>query len=363
MNRIHADTIGSMLRPKYLLQAREKYQAGSLPAEKFKELEDKAVNECISIQEGAGFKIISDGEMRRGVFADQIVQSTNGFGKVENNQVDWFDMEGNRTEDPVTVGLVKKLSRTRFPAVEEFSYLRGRTEIAIKVTVPSPTMYAYYWVPGISDKVYNSTDAYLEDVTLFIHEEITELIRQGATYIQFDAPELGMMVDPHQQEWFRSKGFETNSTIQKGVELMNSIIESHPQVIFGLHVCKGNDKNRYMAKGGYNPVAPMIFPKTKADILLLEYDDIRSGDFKPLQHVPEDKTVVLGLISTKKKKLESVDDLVKRIEDANDYIPLERLAISTQCGFASVAEGNNLSFTDQEAKLKLVVEMARLFWK
>lgn len=363
MKTSHADIVGSLLRPDYLLKARQDYIAGIISPSEFIKLEDRAVNECVSIQEQVGLEIISDGEMRRGVFADQVVQATTGFGKVENNRVDWFDLEGKRIEDPVTVGLVSQPLRKRFPSVEELCYLRGRTDKQIKVTIPSPTMYGYYYVPGISNKIYASTDDFLANITSLISEEVSELVRIGARYIQFDAPEFGMLIDPHQQAWFKAKGFESKKTIQLGIKLMNSIIEQHPDITFGLHVCKGNDKNRYMAKGGYDPVASLIFPKTKAQILLLEYDDERSGDFKPLEQVPDDKVVVLGLISTKRSKLENKSDVIKRIEEASTYIPMERLAISTQCGFASVAEGNHLSFKEQKAKLKLIVDIANQVWK
>ena len=200
-------------------------------------------------------------------------------------------------------------------------------------------MYAYYWLPGISDKAYPSPKEYLEEVTNILKDEVAELVRLGAEYLQFDAPEFGMLIDPHQQDWFKKKGFDPDSLIEVGIQMMNTIIDEHPQITFGLHICRGNDASRYMAKGSYSEIAQRVFRATHAQRLLLEFDDERSGDFAPLKLVPEDKIVVLGLVTTKTPREETIEELKLRIKEAAKYIPLERLAISTQCGFASVAKG------------------------
>lgn len=171
-----------------------------------------------------------------------------------------------------------------------------------------------------------------------------------------------MLIDPHQQGWFAAKGFEAEKTIHDGVEMLNAIIEGRSGITFGLHICRGNDANRYMARGGYNRIAEIIFPNTKVQRLLLEYDDERSGDFLPLQYVPDDKMVVLGLISTKTPRLETAEGLRSRITEASQHVPLQRLALSPQCGFASVAKGNSLGFEIQERKLRLVAEVAQQIW-
>ncbi|MHA2030183.1 MAG: cobalamin-independent methionine synthase II family protein [Candidatus Kariarchaeaceae archaeon] len=362
MKPYRADNVGSMLRPDYLLEARQNFKDGQITHLEFRKTEDKAVDECVKVQVNSGLDVISDGEMRRAVFADQIVQATDGFDRIDNNTVNWFTMDGEKTVDPVTVGLTATMKRRRFPSVEEFCYLRAKTDKPIKMTIPSPTMYAYYWVPGVSDKIFSDNIEYINQVGKLLNEEVTELVRQGVEYIQFDAPEFGMLIDPIQQEWFKGKGFESEDTIRLGNQIMNHIIDTHPKVTFGLHVCKGNDKNRYMAYGGYDSVAELIFGETKAHRLLLEYDDERSGDFKPLQYVPEDKFVVLGLISTKVSKMETVKKVKQRVIEATEYISLEKLALSTQCGFASVAEGNHLSIERQEEKLSLVSNIAREVW-
>ncbi len=207
MNAYRAEVVGSMLRPDYLLAARDDHRAGVITDAAFKRIEDRAVDECLAIQVRAGVDIVTDGEMRRNVFASQLAEATEGFESVEGNAVDWFTREGRVESSPVTVGLVARIKRRRHLSAEEFTYLRSRTDRPVKVTFPSPTMYAYYWMAGVSDAAYPSTDAYLADVTDILKDEVTELVRLGAEYIQVDAPEFGMLLDPHQRRWFESKGF------------------------------------------------------------------------------------------------------------------------------------------------------------
>ncbi len=357
-----ADNVGSLLRPPYLLEARERHRTGAMADAEFKRIEDRAVNDAIAIQERAEMDVVSDGEQRRNIFASQLVQATEGFDIVEGNEVDWFRLDGTVEHSPVTVGVVAPIRLKRSLSGEEFAYLRARTDRPTKITLPSPTMYAYYWVPGISESAYPSSDAYFEAVVGILKDEVRELVRLGAEYIQFDAPELGMLIDPHQQQWFAGKGFDPDHLIDQGIDMMNAIMAGHSGVTFGLHVCRGNDANRYMASGGYDRIARRVFGRSHAQRLLLEYDDERSGGFEPLREVPDDTIVVLGLVTTKRAALETARDLRARIDDASRYIPLERLALSPQCGFASVADGNALGFVSQAAKLALVTEVAREVW-
>lgn len=358
-----AENVGSLLRPAELLQARQDLEAGKLDRQQFKAIEDRAVDYCIQVQEEAGIDVITDGEMRRNVFASQLVQASEGFERITDNYVDWFDMEGNRQRDPVTVGLTGKIRMKRRLSAEEFTYLRAKTAKPTKMTIPSPTMYAYYWVPGISEAAYPNPAAYMADVTDILRDEVEELIRLGCDYIQFDAPEFGMILDPHQQEWFRAKGFDVDYMLDDGIDMINAIVAGHDAgVTFALHICRGNDANRYMARGGYDMIARRIFQRCDVSLLLLEYDDERSGGFEPLSEVPEDKSVVLGLISTKRGDIEPADELAGRINEAARYIPLERLALSPQCGFASVATGNHLGFEKQAAKLALTSDVAQRVW-
>ncbi len=358
---IRAEVIGSMLRPKFLLDAQSLIRKKQITAEEFVRLEDKAVKQAAAIQEKTGVDILTDGEMRRPVFCHNLVQAVDGFKwNIKGNSVIWFDMQGNKIVDPVTVGLVKKLQKKHDISVDEFSFLRGITDKPKKVTIPSPTMMAYYFVPGISDKIYSPKE-FLNEVTQILREGVAELERIGVTYIQVDAPEFGMLLDPVQQEWFKDKGFNPDVLVNDGVDMINKVFEGFSG-IKGLHICRGNDKNRFMAKGGYEKIAKAVFKKADVDRLLLEFDSDRAGDFSPLLHVPKDKVVVLGLISTKTPKLESSKAILAKIKEAVKFLPLKQLAISTQCGFASVAKGNNLSFDDQEKKLRLVSKVARQVW-
>ncbi len=362
MRPYRADIIGSMLRPDYLLQAREAHATGEMANAAFKRIEDRAVDHCIAIQEGCGVDIVADGEMRRNVFASQLAEASVGFRAIEGNTVDWFTMDGEVDSSPVTVSLVERIRMKRNLSAEEFVYLRAGTSLATKMTLPSPTMYAYFWVPGVSEAAYPTVEDYMAHVTEILADEVAELVRLGCPYIQFDAPEFGMLLDDHQKEWFRAKGFRPEYMVHDGIDMLNGIIDQYPNTIFGLHICRGNDANRYMAAGGYGEFAKDLFARTHAQRLLLEFDDERSGDFSPLAEVPDDKFVVLGLITTKFPRRETEEEIKTRVGEAARYVAMERLALSTQCGFASVAKGNNLSFELQETKLSLVARAARALW-
>lgn len=359
---IRAEVVGSMLRPQFLLKAQELFNKGKITDKEFVSAEDKAIKEAVEIQERTGVDILTDGEMRRPVFCHNFVKAVDGFKwNIPGNSVIWFDMQGNKIVDPVTVGVVAKLKKKHDISVDEFSFLRGITDRPKKITIPSPTMMTYYFVPKISDKIYPSPMEFLNEVTQILKDGVSELEKSGATYIQIDAPDFGMLLDPIQQEWFAKKGFDPDILIQKGVDMINEVLKDFSGTK-ALHICRGNDKNRFMARGGYEKIAKMVFKKAKVDRLLLEFDSDRAGDFSPLRHVPKDKIVVLGLISTKTAVLEKARDVIKRIKEATKFIPKKRLAISTQCGFASVAKGNNVNFTDQEKKLRLVAKIARKVW-
>lgn len=357
-----ADVVGSMLRPKFLLDAQERLKKGEISHAQLTAAEDKAVKEAVAIQEKTGVDVVTDGEMRRPVFCHNFVKACEGFEwNIPGNTVIWFDMNGNKIVDPVTVGVVKRVKKVHDISVDEFSFLRGITNRPKKVTIPSPTMMSYYFVPGISDKVYPSPMEFLHEVTRILKEGVSELERLGVAYIQVDAPDFGMLLDPVQQEWFTRKGFNPDTLIHEGVQMINEILNGFTGTK-ALHICRGNDKNRFMAKGGYEKISRVVFKKAKVDRLLLEFDSDRAGDFTPLRHVPNDKIVVLGLITTKSPILEKPKEIIKRINEASQFVPIERLALSTQCGFASVAKGNNLTFRDQEKKLTLVASIARQVW-
>lgn len=360
---IRADVVGSLLRPKFLLKAQEFRKKGKISEAELTIAEDNAIKEAVLLQEKIGVDVLTDGEMRRPVFCHNFVKAVDGFKwNIPGNSVVWFDMEGNKIIDPVTVGVVKKMKKKNDISVDEFAFLRGITNRPTKITIPSPTMMSYYFAPGISNKVYKSPIKFLQEVTKILKEAVIQLEKIGVTYIQVDAPEFGMLLDPIQQDWFKEKGFNPNALINDGVKMINEVLEGFSGTT-ALHICRGNDKNRFMAIGGYEKIAKVVFKKTKVNRLLLEFDSDRSGDFSPLRFVSKDKIVILGLISTKSPILEKTKDIINRIEDAAKFVQKDNLAISTQCGFASVATGNNLTFKDQENKLKLVVKIARQVWK
>lgn len=357
-----SDVVGSMLRPQFLLDAQEKLKKGKITTAELTAAEDEAVKKAVVIQNRCGVDVVTDGEMRRPVFCHNFVKAVDGFAwDIPGNTVIWFDMQGNKIVDPVTVGVVKKLEKKHDISVDEFSFLRGITGKPKKITIPSPTMMSYYFAPGISNKIYSTPNEFLDEVTDILKDSVIQLEKIGVEYIQIDAPEFGMLLDPVQREWFAKKGLDPNTLVAEGVARINEVLSGFSG-LKGLHICRGNDKNRFMARGGYEKIAETVFENANVDRFLLEFDSDRAGNFSPLQHVPKDKVVVLGLITTKSPKLETQKEIIRRIEEASSFVPRERLAISTQCGFASVAKGNNVTFADQEKKLKLVAEVAKKVW-
>jgi 5-methyltetrahydropteroyltriglutamate--homocysteine methyltransferase len=257
--------------------------------------------------------------------------------------------------------VVSKLRRIRPLCAEEFTYLRAKTERPAKVTLVSAQQAAAYYDAEKSKGAYATIDAYLADLVDILKTEVEELIRLGCTYIQIDAPQYAALIDPDIRAGYRQRGNDPDRLLERCIELDNAVIGNHPGVTFGIHLCRGNNQSTYYASGGYDPIAS-VFSRTKFNSFLLEYDDERSGGFEPLQNVPEDRTVVLGLVTTKKPALEKKEQLKRRIAEAARYIPLERLALSPQCGFASTEEGNLLTAEEQAAKLRLVSETAREVW-
>lgn len=363
-----ADVVGSLLRPPYLLEARERRAAGELSAADFKRVEDRAVDEALALQERVGLSVVTDGEMRRESFQSQLVEATEGFGPHTLDAYLWGEWHGDervgdkRTERPQNLGVVGKLRRVRNLSVEEFVYARARTDRTIKVTLPSPSLYASFWSPEVSREAYPTLDEFLEDVARLLREEVEELVRLGATYIQLDAPHYPLLLDPKTRAFYEARGWDLDRWLTRGVELDNHVIGDHPGVTFAFHLCRGNQGSRWLVSGSYEPLARRIFGGINAGRLMLEYDDERSGTFEPLRHLPEDRTAVLGLVTTKNPRRETVEELEARIREAARYVPLERLAISPQCGFATSVIGNALTPEDEEHKLRVVIETAEKVW-
>ncbi len=355
-----AEVVGSLLRPTYLAEAREQLAAGQLNAAEFKAIEDRAVNESIALQENVGIDVITDGEMRRYAFYGHLIDALDGFDKYGGWAIPFRDEAGEQLilKRPV---VVEKLQWRRSMCAEEWVYLRARASHPAKVTMISAQQAAAYYDPEKSKSAYATRDAYLADIVDFSRREVDELARLGCTYIQIDAPQYAALLDPQMREGYRQRGNDPDKIIDTCIEMDNAIIRDHPGITFGIHICRGNNQSKFYASGDYEPIS-RIFTQTRFHRFLLEYDDQRSGGFSPLRHVPEDRTVVLGLLTSKKPQLESFDELRGRIKEASQYVPLERLALSPQCGFASTMEGNHLSYEDQRRKLELVANVARAVW-
>jgi 5-methyltetrahydropteroyltriglutamate--homocysteine methyltransferase len=257
---------------------------------------------------------------------------------------------------------VHKLKWKRRMSVEEFTYLRGRTRRPVKVTLISAQQAAAYYDPDKSAGAYGTRDAYLADLVDFTRREIAELGRLGCEYVQIDAPQYAALLDETMREGYRQRGADPDKLLDACIELDNAIVQDHPNITFGIHICRGNHKSMFYASGGYDRIARQIFGRAAFDRFLLEYDDERSGTFEPLRHVPDGKVVVLGLVSSKRPEMEPEDVLRARINEAARIVPLDRLALSPQCGFASTHEGNALTPDEQRQKLELVGRLAREVW-
>jgi 5-methyltetrahydropteroyltriglutamate--homocysteine methyltransferase len=357
---VRAEVVGSLLRPEYLTSARKRLEGGEIAPAEFKEIEDHAVDEAIDLQSKAGIDVITDGEQRRFAFYGHLVDSMAGFDKLGGWAIPFRDESGDQLilQRPV---VVEKLQPLRNMCAEEFVYVRAHTKKPAKVTMLSAQQAAAYYDPEKSKSAYPTRDAYLADIVDLSRREVAELARLGCTYIQIDAPQYAALLDPALREGYQKRGSDPEKLIDTCIEMDNAIIGGHPEVTFGLHICRGNNQSRFYAEGDYGPIA-RIFQKTHFKRFLLEYDDQRSGGFEPLRHVPEDRVVVLGLITTKKPRLEQEEELKRRIDEASRYVPLERLALSPQCGFASTIEGNRISSEDQQRKLEMVAKVSRAVW-
>jgi 5-methyltetrahydropteroyltriglutamate--homocysteine methyltransferase len=361
-----ADVVGSLLRPPELLEARDRYGRGELSQAALRRIENEAVDEALRLQEDAGLDVVTDGEMRRLSFQSQLPASVTGFADWDLDAFLWGEWHsealGDMRIDRPPIAVVAKLRRTRFLSAEEFAYTSGRTDRVVKVTLPSPSLFSSFWDPVRSRGAYASLEGFLEDVAAILSEEVAELVRLGCTYIQIDAPHYPLLVDPVWRGFYASRGWPAERWLDLGLELDNLVIGHHPGVTFGFHLCRGNQASRWLVSGGYEWLAGRAFTKIRAERLLLEYDDERSGDFAPLAHVPEGKVAVLGLVTTKSGRRETVEELELRLREASAYVPLEQLALSPQCGFATSILGNALTIQDQAAKLRTIVETARRVW-
>lgn len=359
--------VGSLLRPRYLTEARAERTSGVMAAGDFKAVEDRAVREVVAQQEEAGCPVVTDGELRRESFQSQLAEAVEGFRGLDINAWLWGDWHSDvvgdrRVERPPGVAVVEPLQRRRNLAAEEYTFLRATTDRVAKVTLPSPSLFASLWSPEESAGAYPTLDAFLADVVDILRGEVRELVRLGCRYIQLDAPHYPLLIDPGWRDFYESRGWDLQRWLSYGIEMDNAVIDGGRPATFGFHLCRGNQHSRWLVSGGYDAIARHVFGGVRADRLLLEYDDERSGDFGPLRLVPADKVVVLGLVTTKTPGLESEAHLQARVREASQLLDEERLAVSTQCGFATSVGGNAISPADQRNKLALLVRAAeRIF--
>jgi 5-methyltetrahydropteroyltriglutamate--homocysteine methyltransferase len=361
-----SDVVGSLLRPPELLEARRQREAGELTPAELERVEDGAVDAALRLQEEAGLDVVTDGEMRRLSFQSQLTEAVDGFGVWDLDAFLWGEWQsdelGEMSVERPPIAVESTLRKKRFLSADEFAYAHRRTDRVLKVTLPSPSLFANFWDSDRSTGAYARAEDFLGAVAEILRDEVVELVRLGATYIQLDAPHYPLLIDPGYRDFYESRGWPAEHWLDLGLELDNLVIGDHPGVTFSFHLCRGNQASRWLVEGGYDWLAERLFPKINAHRLMLEYDDERSGSFEPLRALPEDKVAVLGLVTTKTARRETVAELVARIEGASAFCPLERLALSPQCGFATSILGNSLSVDDQRAKLATIAETARHVW-
>jgi len=363
-----ADHVGSLLRPPELLSARSDHAAGRVDDVGLKQAEDAAIRSIVLTQEEAGMPVVTDGEFRRESFQSELTSAVGGFEGVSIDAWLWGDWHSDELGDksierPAEMAVVGAMEQRRGLAAEEFAFLRSVTDRIAKVTLPSPSLFANLWSPERSRDAYPTFDDFMADVVAIFVREVSELERLGCRYVQLDAPHYPLLIDPKWRAFYEARGWTAESWIAYGTELDNALIAAAPSVTFGFHLCRGNQDSRWLVEGGYDTIAEPVFARVKAHRFLLEYDDRRSGGFDPLALVPDDRLVVLGLVTTKTARLEGEDELVRRIDEAADVVGLERLAIGNQCGFSTSIVGNALSLDDQRAKLELIARVAERVWR
>jgi len=358
-----ADHIGSLLRPSELLQARSSNVGGTA----LRALEDKHILRVIDKQRELGFKIFTDGELRRGNFMSDFNEAVEGIDEGVAVARTWQTGTGPSSRPSMVPGtVVGKLKQTRRLTEHEFAFLKQQKPGDIKVTLPTANQFpAIYFKKGISDKVYSDHSAFLWDIVPVIKAEIHALANEGARYIQIDAPRYSYYIDPKWRSYVKNEmGLDPDQALDEAIRADNACLEGAQRagLILAIHLCRGNNRSQWYAEGSYDAIAEKLFGQLRVDAFLLEYESARAGTFEPLRFVPRGKTVVLGLVSSKLAEMESADHLARRIDEASKYVPLENLAISPQCGFASTMEGNLLTEDQQWQKLKLVVDTAAKVW-
>ena len=374
-----ADHVGSLLRPPEVLQAHEAFGKQQISTEQRKEVEDRAILAALDLQRQVGISIATDGEYRRGNWAGDFVSSVDGYvmGEVPI-RFDWRLPEPVATSGrsgvqqmlrdmPQQAGMVvgQKLQQRKRLTEDELPFLQQHAGGPFKMTLPAASyIVARGWKPGTTDKVYGSRGELMQDVVRILRAEVEHLAAAGVPYIQIDNPHWPDYIPEDRRAAWRAIGVDPDQAADEDIQGDNQVVAGldRSKVLLATHICRGNGRSAWHTEGGYDRIAERVFGGLDVDRFLLEYDTDRSGGFEPLRFIPQGKQVVLGLVTTKVGALESVDDLLRRIDEASKYVPMDNLALSPQCGFASVEAGNMLSWDEQRRKLELVVETARRAW-
>ena len=359
-----ADHVGSLLRPPQLLEARERYFNAELSAEELRAVEDEAIADAIRKQESVGLRSITDGEFRRTYFHVDFLEQLEGVTVSGGIPVKFRTKQGEVDFAPPRLSVTGKLRHVKDIQRRDFEFLQSHTTCTPKVTIPSPTMVHFRGGrQAIDIQAYPDMDEFFEDLAQCYRDEISSLYEAGARYIQMDDTNLAYLCDPQMRENVRQRGDDPNDLPRTYAGLINSVIDGRPEdLTIAVHLCRGNFRSSWVAEGSYEPVAEVLFNEMNVDAYFLEYDDERSGDFAPLRFVPANKTIVLGLVTTKVGELEDQETLIKRVHEAAEYINLNNTCLSPQCGFSSTVHGNQISEDQQWRKLELVVNTARQIW-
>ena len=359
-----ADHVGSLLRTPEVKENRFRWKKGEIPAEELRQIENDAIADTVKKLESIGMKSITDGEFRRDYFHLDFLKELAGVtvsGGIEANP------HAKAAEDgftPPKLTVTGKLRHVRDIQVADFKYLQSVVKETPKVSIPSPTMVHFRGGrKAIDINSYPDMDEFFNDLSTSYRQEIDALYKAGCRYVQLDDTNLAYLCDPKMREAAKERGEDPNELPRTYAALINSVIDNRPDdLTVGIHLCRGNYRSTWFAEGGYEPVAEILFNNINVDAYFLEYDDERSGDFAPLRFVPNNKVVVLGIVSSKVKELEKMDDLRKRIDEAAQFMPIENMCLSPQCGFSSTHHGNDMTHDDQWRKLELVVNTATKVW-
>jgi 5-methyltetrahydropteroyltriglutamate--homocysteine methyltransferase len=361
-----ADHVGSLLRPRALLLAREDHAAGRIDAAELRALEDDAIRKIVAMQEDVGLRSATDGEFRRASWHMDFIYQLDGITKEAGHiAVRFFNENGELEFTPAALHVDGRLGVSRTIFGDDFAFLREAVTTSVpKLTIPSPSMVHYRGgKAAIDPRVYPDLASFWADLTAAYAEEVRRLGELGCTYLQFDDTSLAYLNDPHQREYVASIGGDPDRQHVEYIHHINEALAGRPEgMAVTTHMCRGNFRSSWAASGGYDFVAEALFGELDVDGFFMEWDDERSGGFEPLRFVPRGKQVVLGLVTTKHGELEAKDELKRRIEEASRFVDVEQLCLSPQCGFSSTSEGNELSYEQQVAKLRLIVEVADEVW-